>query len=110
MRLKDFETQLKKINPNFNIRQRNVADVVGLYLGDNYILRLSKGELHLYNHRVTHTPGIYTKSDQQKATEAIGGQKYGGLKRRGRFQALEMLVRTHLITSRQAQQICWGMI
>ena len=52
MTLQRFEQLLKKVNPRFRVRQKSYGDVVGLYCGPHYILRMTKGELNFNGYRL----------------------------------------------------------
>jgi len=86
MTLKRIETLLKKIDPNFNIRQRGDSDVAGVFYKNQYILRLNRGELPLNSYR-THE----------------------GLKRRGRYQMVRLLIRYGWIKPKHRKMLVWGL-
>jgi len=55
MTLAKFQRLLKKIDPKLRVRIRGTADIAGLFVGvggkGGYIMRLTKGELHLNGYR-----------------------------------------------------------
>lgn len=51
MTLKQFEERLKKINPKFSVRKRGTSDVAGVFIGSEYICRLTQGEFNLNGYR-----------------------------------------------------------
>jgi hypothetical protein len=51
MTLTRFQSLMQEINPLLHIRQRGKGDVVGLYLGHEYLVRMSKGEVPLNGYR-----------------------------------------------------------
>jgi hypothetical protein len=100
-----FEQQLKKFIPNIRFKRREYSDVLGVYGGPQYLLRLNLGDLPLYTHRLR-----IVKTTEDRMTELSGGQVFDGPRKRGRMQALEMLVRLGRLTTNQAQAIMWGYI
>lgn len=85
MRLIDFEKAIQKYAPGIRFRYAGWGDVVGVFHNNDYLFRLNKGELSLLG---------YTKFPHKK---------------RGRMQALQMLVNMRWLNSLQAQKICWGL-
>lgn len=51
MTLHEFERRLKKINPQLHLRQRGYGDIVGIFLGNEYLVRMSRGEVPLNGYR-----------------------------------------------------------
>ena len=103
MTLAQLQSRLKKYIPNLRIRQGGYADVASIYAGSNYLIRLNKGELHLYNWRES---VVITDADKYFA---LKGQALPvGAKHRGRMQALNLLINMRWINSRQAQKVMWG--
>lgn len=52
MTLKTFEKRLKAINPRLKLKVRHYGDIIGLYVGYNYVLRMTKGELQMNGYRL----------------------------------------------------------
>lgn len=94
MTLRRFEQAIKKYVPKFRIRESGFGDIVGAFVGDDYLFRLNKGELHLMSFRKSYT---YKEHGVVKSN-----------RRRGRMQALQLLVSMRWLTQRQAQKIMWG--
>ena len=103
MTLQKLEQAIKKYVPDIWFRQAGYGDIVGVYKGSDYLFRLSKGDVPLYTWRAE-----VKKSDYQRYAEATGRQTYQGQKKRGRMQALQLLVTMRFLSSRQAQQIMCG--
>jgi hypothetical protein len=96
MTLSQFEKAIQKYRPEIHFRQAGSGDVVGIFAGSSYLLRINKGEIPLYTYRQPY---------YEKHSHAL---KKLGEKHRGRMQALGMLVNMRWLTSRQAQAIMWG--
>ena len=94
MTLRAFESAIKKYIPNFHIREAGYGDVVGAFVGSDYLFRLNKGEQHLMSFKKDY---VYKEHGVVKSN-----------RRRGRMQALQMLVNMRWLNSRQAQAIMWG--
>lgn len=105
MTLDIFEDQLKKYIVGVEIKQRHYGDIAGIYIGDTYLFRLSKGDLPLYTWRER-----ISKDTFQKYAEATGRQIYPGRKKRGRMQSLQMLVSMNYLNNTQASEIMWGFV
>lgn len=52
MTLGQFNKRLKKVHPRLRLKVRSHGDVVGLYGGHAYILRMTKGELNFNGYRL----------------------------------------------------------
>lgn len=52
MTLKNFARLLKEANPKLHLKVRSYGDIIGLYGGPHYILRMTKGELHMNGYRL----------------------------------------------------------
>ena len=85
MTLQTFEKLIQAYEPRFRIRQAGYGDIVGCFLGNDYLLRLNKGDIPLYSWR-----------------DKLGKRK------RGRMQALGIMVNHRILTQQQAQKIMWG--
>lgn len=97
MTLNDFETRLKKINPNFIVRKRGHRDAGGIFLGTEYIVRFTQGELNLngYRYRYFSPNGM--------------SYNYGNIEKRGRKTIVKMLEARHLIKNlEQRASLLWG--
>jgi len=57
MTLHEFEKRMKTICPDFKLKKRGDANIVGLYFGTEYLFRVNKGELNMLGWK-NHTPGI----------------------------------------------------
>lgn len=99
MRLHELEKRLKRINPHLRIRQSGLGDIAGIFLGDNYIIRLNKGEQSLMSWNKEIFQG-YSEGLQPIVKKE---------KHRGYMQALFLLVNYRHLTTRQAQSIMAGL-
>lgn len=105
MTLQQFEKAVQEYVPNFRIRQAGYGDVVGAFVGNDYLFRLSKGDLPLYSWRTSKVIGYQPRMQDGKIyEEPIIDNK----RKRGRMQALHLLVNYRHLTQRQAQKIMWG--
>lgn len=52
MTLKQFETILKQVHPSLHLKVRGYGDIIGLYAGNGYICRLTKGDLAVNGYRI----------------------------------------------------------
>lgn len=105
MTLRDFERRLQKYIPRLYIRESWMADVAAIFVGYQYLVRINKGEQQLYTWR---TKPKITMEDMY-FHQKHGQQLPLGAKHRGRMQALDMLVNMRWLTTRQAQEIMWGL-
>lgn len=97
MTLKRFEQLLQKANPRLRIADRAYGDILGLYFGPHYILRMTKGELQMNGYR-------YQIIDRNNVTQYINGN----IQKRGRKHILNILWNHRHITYKQRSQILWG--
>lgn len=104
MTLSKLEKSIKKFIPQFNFRQAGYGDVVGCFLGNEYLIRMSKGDVPIYTYRIR--PNI--SKEQEQWERMHNRQADRGVKKRGRMQLLFWMVNRRLLTHRQAQQILWG--
>lgn len=104
MTLAQLQSRLEKYIPNVRVRQGGYADVASIYAGNQYLVRLNKGELHLYNWR-----GFVKVTDEDRMLALKGRALPRGGKHRGRMQALNMLVNMRWLNARQAQRVMWGL-
>lgn len=90
-----FENLLKKINPRLHIRIRGPLDVGGIFLGSEYLVRITKGELNLNGYRYM----TYT-SDMQWIQ--------GNIQKRGRKTIVKILGARIPLTPEQRGLLLWG--
>ena len=102
MTLSRFQYLLKKVNPKLRIRQRGWGDVGGIFVGlsgkSGYIVRISKGELHLNGFRVA----LVNPENKMELIQ-------GSIKKRGRKTLIRLLknwgwVKNH----QQVSMLTWG--
>lgn len=98
MTLRRFQQLLKKANPKLRLKVRGYGDIVGLYGSYHYILRMTKGELHLNGHRL----GLPNPDDPTKPVQ-------GMIQKRGRKTIINILRNHRWITNhRQRTMLLWG--
>lgn len=96
MTLSQFERNLKKIKPSLHLRQRGQMDVVGLFDGSKYLMRLNRGELNLNGFRMKY----FTDSLETKM---------GPIQKRGRKTILSTLMRGGYIKNHEQRNLLlWG--
>jgi len=95
MTLQTFEQRLQSINPRFRIRQRGYGDIVGIYLGDEFIVRATKGELNLNGYRFRY----YSQTMEKKE---------GNIMKRGRKTLVKMLERHFKDKVKDRAYLLWG--
>ena len=96
MTLQYFESQLKKINPEFNIRQRGYnTGVGGIFLRNDFIVTLSQGHIPLNTMRY-----IYKHEDRYMEK----------IKKRGRAEIAKILNRRGLITREDSVRLKYGQV
>lgn len=102
MTIARFQSLLKKINPNLIVRHRGVGDIEGIFKGKSgkggYIVRMSKGELHIHGFR-------YRYQDPDNPMKMIDGP----IKKRGRKTVINQLRRFGWITNhKQNTMLLYG--
>lgn len=106
MTLRHFEAELQKVNPLLRIREGGYGEsIAGLFYGDQYLFRLSKGEIPLMTEKRQIITGMQPRMQHGKIYEE---PIYKNIIHRGRMQALDLLVNYRHITRRQSQEILWG--
>lgn len=96
MTLTQFEKNLRKINLRLRLRSRGYGDIVGLYDGDKYLIRMSKGELNLSGYRKKYLHGNLSVS-------------YGVIQKRGRKTVVRMLQRMGYVKNlNDYSLLLWG--
>lgn len=85
MTLRKFQFLLQKINPELSLRTKGYGDIVGIFHGDTYILRMNKGELYLNNCHINDSPI-----------------------KRGRRQVVDMLHKYGWIKPKDRKELMWG--
>lgn len=103
MTLSKFQRLLKKIHPSLRVRQRNVNDQAGIFVGlsgkGGYICRLTQGELNLGGYR------IHIK----KTMDFTGNPVLSVIKKRGRKTVINLLRNYRWIkTRKQISMLLWG--
>lgn len=102
MTLSKFQRLLKKVNPNLRIRISGWGDKGGIFSGrfgkSGYIVRVSKGELHLMGYRSA-------VIDPRNPMRLI----HGNIKKRGR-KTLIMLLRNWgwIKNHKDVSMLLWG--
>jgi hypothetical protein len=104
MTLQQLQSSLSRYIPNVRVRQGGYADVAAVFQGSSYLLRLNKGEQHLYNWRES-----IIVTDEDRYLLGKGRAIPKGPKHRGRMQMLAMLVNMRWLNARQAQRVMWGL-
>lgn len=86
MTLGEFDRRLRTIDPKLHLRYRGseFPDVVGIFRGTDYLMRLSKGELYLNGF---------------KSTSRI---------KRGRRTTVQILSKVLHLTIKQRAYLLWG--
>lgn len=105
MTLQQLEQGIKRFAPDFNFRQAGYGDVVGCFFGNDYLIRMSKGDVPLMTYRIAPKKGVMDEWNKAKGRDHLIDK---GSKKRGRMHLLNWLVNRRILTSRQAQQIMWG--
>lgn len=101
MTLNTFEQKLKQANPKLHIK-RYGTEMAAIHLGTRHVCRVPQGEITLYN--VTKEEVGW--SDQYKtAFNPTGEYHWNRMVRRGRGDAVHMLVMAGLITQTQAAKV-----
>ena len=91
-----FAKLLKKANPKLKLRYRGYGDVVSLYGGYSYILRMTKGEIHQNGYRLQ----IQNPSDPLHPTQ-------GPIQKRGRKTVINLLKNQRWITTHQQKTMLY---
>lgn len=95
MTIQKLEEQLKKINPEFRIRQRGDYGVGGVFLRNEFIVTLSHGHVPLNTMSY-----IYKKEDRYQEK----------IKKRGRSEIARILNRRGLINQTQSVKLKHGLL
>lgn len=96
MTIDQFEVNLKKVNPRLNIKQRGYGDIVAVFDGSKYLIRMSQGEFNLSGYRKK-----YIMSDL--STE------YGNIEKRGRKTVVRMLQKMNYVNNLEDYKLLlWG--
>jgi len=96
MTLSQFQKNLKKVNPNLRIRSRGYGDIVGVFDGDRFLIRMSKGEFNLNGYR-------------KKFIRGNLDVVYGNIQKRGRKTVTRMLQRKGYVNSiKDYRMLLWG--
>ena len=98
MTLSRFAKLLRKANPKLHLKYRGYGDIVALYGGYSYILRLTKGELNFNGYRL-----------QQPNPDDPLHPIQGKIMKRGR-KTIVMLLRSHrwITTKEQVSMLLYG--
>lgn len=98
MTLQRFQQLLKQANPKLRLRERGYGDIVALYGGYSYILRMTKGELNLNGWRLQ----LPNPNDPLHPIQ-------GPIQKRGRKTVVNLL-RNHrwITTHKQISSLMWG--
>lgn len=102
MTLSKFQRLLKKANPKLRIRIAGLGDRGGIFAGkfgkSGYIIRLSKGELHLMGYR-------HELVDPTNPMRIVQGR----IRKRGR-KTLVMILRNwgHITNHKDVSMLLWG--
>lgn len=105
MTLQQLEIGIKRFIPKFNFRQAGYGDVVGCFVGNDYLIRMSKGDVPLMTFRTQPQKAFTDEWNKLKGREHLIDK---GRKKRGRMQLLNWLVNRRWLNHREAQQIMWG--
>lgn len=99
MTLQRFLQLAKKANPKLRLRVRGYGDIVALYGGHAYILRMTKGELNLNGYRLQ----VPNPEDPLHPIQ-------GPIQKRGRKTVINLL-RNHrwITTQKQISSLMWGL-
>jgi len=95
MNLYYFEKQLKKINPEFRIRQRAQGGIGGVFLRNDFVVTLSHGHIPLNTMRY-----IYKHADRYQEQ----------IKKRGRAEIAKILNRRGLISRQDSIKLKYGQL
>lgn len=95
MTLEEFDRRLKAIDPRLHVRTRGPHDVGGIFLGSEYLIRITKGELNLNGYRYT-----YFTDTLQKVQ--------GNIMKRGRKTIVKLLQGRIPMTMSQRASLLWG--
>jgi hypothetical protein len=96
MTLQQFEDNLKRVNPRLRLRSRGYGDIIGLYDGDKYLIRMSKGEFNLNGYRKKYIHDNLSVS-------------FGTIQKRGRKTVVRMLQRMGYIKNlKDYSLLLWG--
>lgn len=93
MTVHQFEEQLKKIDKNFNIRQRGESGIGGIFYRNEFIVTLSQGHIPLNTIRY-----IYKRGDRYDEK----------IKKRGRAELARILLQRGLLNQDQSVKLKYG--
>jgi|GEM_PF-2567836 len=93
MNLNKLERLLKQTNPRYRIRQRGFNHVAGIFLGNEFMLTVTKGHIPLNSYRM-----VAQTNDRLKER----------IIKRGRADALRILNRRRKLGRKESIKIKWG--
>lgn len=95
MTISQFESLLKQVDPRLHIRIRGPLDVGGIFLGSEYLIRVTKGELNLNGYRYEYF------TDQLQRVQ-------GNIMKRGRKTIVKLLGARIPLSVEQRSLLLWG--
>ena len=92
---KKFEIQLKRIDDQFNVRQRGGTGIGGVFYRNEFIVTLSQGHIPLHTHKY-----VYKHGDRYQEK----------IKKRGRAEIARILNRRGLISRQESIRLKYGVV